>query len=229
MLAKYGRELEPKMVTTFFNPGVEDLRDHLRTPEEIARAGASRPFRVCIGHNGYPDGNHERLLAGFAQIPGGLKNRIELVLPLTYGGTSDYRKRVRAMAEATGCKVRVLDTFLDETDIRRLRTETDILVFAPSSDSLSATVTQALAASSLVICGAWLSYRARSRAGFHYREIEAPEEAARAVCSAMENWRDDIPCLQRNRALALDQFSELNLGRGWLAAYNKALKSSVIH
>lgn len=222
-LAKFGRDLEPKIQSTYFNPGVEALRSHLRPASDIAAAGKSRPFRVCLGHNGFEGGNHIELLSGFGHLDPAVKARLELTIPMTYGGSAAYRDRVRTAAAATGCTFRILDVFMSDEDVMRLRSETDILIFAPVSDALAATVTQSLACGAALVSGAWLPYRGRASAGFSFTEIERPRDAADATRALLERWSDLQPKLLRNRELAFELFSEKNLGQGWISAYLSAL------
>ena len=224
-LAKFGRDLEPKIRSTYFNPGVEALRPCLRSASDIAAAGRSCPFRVCLGHNGFEGGSHLDLLSGFGRLDPADKARIELTIPMTYGGSPAYREKVRAAATATGCAFRILDVFMSDEEVMRLRAETDILIFAPVSDALAATVTQSLACGAALVSGAWLPYRGRARAGFSFTEIERPGDAADATRSIMERWQDLQPKLLRNRELAFELFSEKNLGQGWISAYQSALQT----
>jgi len=223
ILAKYGRHLEPKIVETFFNPNVEPI---LKVELE-SKLSSNTPakWRVCLGHNGFEANNHKELLSSISKLSVKVKSKVELLIPMTYGAQPGYIDEIRIAAEEVGCAFTIYDQFMTDEEVVNLRVETDILLYAPVSDAFSGTVTQAFAAGASVIVGAWLPYKTRKMTGFEYREISKLGEAGSALREVLESWDDESEVRRSNRALCEDVFSEKNIGKGWVSAYEMALEN----
>jgi len=226
ILAKYGRRLEARLYDTYFNPGIQPLLNRLGSVPPRYVRGCEGKWRVCLGHNGFEQGNHRRLLASVAKLPESVKQHIELLIPMTYGATLSYREEIRRLARDAGCTFRLFDAFMPPEAMVALRRDTDILVFAAVSDGFSATVSQALAAASVVIVGAWLPYKTRRMTGFHYHEMHSPDDAGTVLATILHDWRSECDKAVANSSLAATLFAERRLGEGWLKAYQGALDSS---
>lgn len=223
VLAKYGRNLEKKIYNTYFNPQIEkflesDLIDKRNIPNK-------RVWKICLGHNGFEENNHIQQIASINKLPPEIKSKIELIAPMTYGGNPNYALKVREHLERTGCKFQLLDNFMSEEDVIKLRNSIDILVFTPISDAFSATVTQALAVGSLVITGIWLPYKLRKSSGFHFYEIDSIDQLYKKIQSSIENWEHEVLLIKQNQNIALDVFDEKVLGNNWLNVYEHAKQS----
>ncbi len=226
VLSKYGRHLEHKIVITYFNPSVDAVFRAGRKMLKSGSAEAKESWRVCIGVNGTRQGNHLAILESLITLPEACKKKIELIIPMTYGASEEYIGEVRAMAGRSGCRYTVIESYMSDTEVMQLRNSTDILVFAPVSDAFSVTVTQALAAGSVIIAGIWLPYKLRRISGFNYHELTDLREAGSVIESVIQNWGEECRVTKNNQQLAGKVFAEKTIGMGWVDAYRKALKSS---
>ena len=113
---------------------------------------------------------------------------------------------------------------MSDEEVYQLRADTDILLYAPVSDAFSASVTQALAAGSVVITGAWLPYKSRKISGFKYHEISNLSDAGSSIQQVIDNWGDHAGRGRENRKLAANIYSERAIGQGWVSAYKKAIQ-----
>jgi hypothetical protein len=146
---------------------------------------------------------------------------------------SDYRQEgtgkvitedeIREVAQSTGCPFTLFEDYMTDEEVQELRLSTDILIFAPVSDAFSATVTQAFAAESAVIAGAWLPYKTRKMTGFQYEEIHQLEKAGPMLAQLIERWDEELVKIKDNKVLVGEIFSEKAIGSGWLTAYETAI------
>jgi hypothetical protein len=83
--------------------------------------------------------------------------------------------------------VRILRKRMTDFDTACLRAATDILVFVPTTDSLSAALCEVLAAGGIAVTGAWLPYGLIRRHGVHFHEIADLGEAPGRLATILEN------------------------------------------
>lgn len=225
LLAKFGRHLVSKIHHTYFNPKVEAILD-----EPASQSLGSAPtdgnglISICLGHNGFSEGNHIEMLSSLARLKEDIKKRLFLRIPMTYGAPDGYIDQVRKASVACGCAHEILTDYMAESQVAEFRKSTSVLVFAPVSDAFSATVSQALAAGSVVVMGAWLPNRLRREAGFFFHELNHLENLGSLIAQIVTTWPSDWAQSLGNRSRAREVFSEIQIGRGWLDVYRSVVE-----
>lgn len=230
VLAKYGRDLEPKIHFTYFDPALSDYptasRETLALEFRNRHEISSNTKILAIGHNGHRDNNHLKIIESLDKLSDGEKSQLYCVIQMTYSACDIYCSEVELALSKAGLKGEILTNFLSRVELRRLRMATDILLYTPLSDAFSASVSQALAAGSVVILGSWLPYKERIKAGFRYWEVDSPSEAHLVIAPVLSEWnvrsKECIP----NRELSANFFSRMRQGRLWCRAYQKSLTPS---
>lgn len=230
VLSKYGRDLAPKIHFAIFDPELESIPSAERAP---AAASFREKFNVdsdqkivAIAHNGHPNNNHLELIESLSELSTREKENFFCVLQMTYAGTSEYIDKVQRALNQAELEGVILTEFMSHEDLLELRLATDVLIYAPISDAFSASVTQALAAGTVVVLGSWLPYKVRTRAGFHYTEIDSTIEAGTALRRILVDWEQEKSLALPNRVLSSQFFNRERLGQGWCAAYEAALNDS---
>jgi len=229
-LAKYGRHLAAKFRQTYFplDPAITtpilngnrlEAQDRLRADLGIA----ADSILIAVGHNGSPDNQHAPLIRAMADLPWQARARIHLLLPMTYGKSEAYLRHIGELARRLELRFTIFDQFMADAETARLRLATDILVFAPVSDAFSASVSQSLMAGSVVICGAWLPYAPRRRAGFRYWEIDQPSDLPKTLQPLLARWPEPTRECAGNPPIAAEFFEESRLGQQWQTAYADAI------
>ncbi|MBR7033791.1 MAG: hypothetical protein IKI03_09195 [Clostridia bacterium] len=111
---------------------------------------------ICVGHNGFESQQHLKLLDAISSLPPVLKDRVTLILPMTYGGRKKYRAEVK---DAAGSFRHVIfDSFMDSDTVARLRVASDVYINAQVTDALSTSMLEHIYAGCEVLVGSWLSY-----------------------------------------------------------------------
>jgi hypothetical protein len=113
---------------------------------------------VIIGYNGSPAQNHIPILETLANLREDERERIFLVVPVTYGGSEDYIESIRRQLEKTGVEYRIITERMSDREMALLRTIGGIFIHMQTTDAFSASVQEHLYAGSHVVNGAWLDY-----------------------------------------------------------------------
>ena len=192
LLSKFGRHLEPKIRMNFVGIGEETLSaiDALDAPAVrrgfLEEHGLDPSRRmICIGHSGHRRNGHLEVVDALAELPAAACRRVSLMVPMTYGAAPDYLAELRRRLESSGLPFVILEEFLSEEDVVRLRVSSDIMIHVPRSDAFSAAMVQTLYAGNMVITGAWLPYDRLRRSGIRHFEITAFGDLAAVAQDAL--------------------------------------------
>ncbi len=229
-LAKYGRDLAPKMRETYFSPNSTVMKKIVATSESTAKewlteyVGFSLDGRkiVCLGHNGTEANQHLSVLKQLSQLSDQEKNEVVILCPMTYGGTPAYKDVVRNAISNAGFTGVVLRDQIPEPEMAFLRKASDLFIFVPISDSFSASVTQALTAGSVTIVGSWLPYASRRRAGFQYHEVDDLSDLPDLVSLVLRDFPTEVESASQNQQLGFNFFNPTKLGQEWCDVYHEA-------
>ncbi len=123
------------------------------------------PITIMVGHNGYKENNHISILEALKGFEH--PEQFCIYLFLTYGLDEKYEKELERYLRQYPIPYVVHKKYCVGEDLVALRSDIDILIYAPVSDAMSGTVTEALYSGSKVIAGKWLPYEV-------YRKTNAP-------------------------------------------------------
>lgn len=234
LLAKFGRSLKPKLKETFFSISLEVIdvlnkneKNNIRKQWLDSHGIAEQKKVICIGHNASEDNNHEKIIQALSELSDEHKQELFCVVPMTYGVSSlSYKSHIKKLITSAGLQGVVLEEFLSEQEVAELRLATDILLYAPESDAFSATVSQAIMAGSIVICGAWLPYGTRRMYGFNYLEFREFFELKEVVGNTLNCFSDIKQKMQKNKQLSLDFFECSRVSQKWLDVYDELFQKT---
>ena len=167
--------------------------------------------------------NHLGVLASLGRLNSSEKEKIHLILPMTYGGTTAYLGEVRASLEEQRFKSTILDSFLPEDELAMLRLGADVFIYAAESDAFSGTVSQYLMAQSVVLCGSWLPYGARREAGLYYLEFNDVQKLGDLLLDVIEHYDDHSKLADKNLRISVDFYDDKNMAGKWMNVYNAAI------
>ena len=112
----------------------------------------------CIGYNGTCAHNHIAVLESFERLAPEQKDKVELILPMTYGTPPDYLIHVKEKLDSLGIRYHQLTEFMDNEAMAKMWCHIDYFINAQSTDSLSASVLEALYAGAVLVNAEWLDY-----------------------------------------------------------------------
>lgn len=131
----------------------------------LKRTPINDKVNIMVGHNGYKENNHIPILDQLRNIED--PERFCIHLFLTYGLDTGYEKELFAYLSEYPIQYELYKTYSVGEDLVALRSRMDVLIYAPVSDAMSGTVTEALYSGCKVIAGKWLPYEV-------YHKTDAP-------------------------------------------------------
>lgn len=234
VLAKYGHDLAPKIRETYFSANFDLLSATVNLEKSKAKVWMAKKLGlapnkhiVAVGHNGSPQNQHLEVIQQFASLSDGLKSQLQILVQMSYGGSSAYKMQVEQALASVGLSGVVSDEFFSNTEMPYLRKCVDVFIYTPISDAFSATVTQALTAGCIVVTGSWLPYSRRRRSGFRYWEVDEFAELPLMLEDLVTNLPRHQEHVAPNANLGLEFFDEQRLGRQWADVYREAIQNHI--
>lgn len=160
---EFGRGFSDKIVRTHFGSQVVAKMQEIEC-EDICTIKEQYAITrdkvvISVGYNGYPGQQHLRVLEVITRLSDEDRNKIHLLLRLTYGLPNDeYLERVKEMVQRTGCTYSIFTNYLTEEEVAKLTEVTDVFVHAQTSDARSASMCEHLFAGCVVMNPTWISY-----------------------------------------------------------------------
>ncbi len=228
LLAKYGRHLANKIRVVTFGMTFFDAID--RSQECLDRADFCSRHRidekqriVCVGHNGSSANRHLDILDEIARLASRHRERLTVLLPMTYSGKQEYIAAVKQKATALGLDFRCITSYMSDEEVALLRRCSDIFVHLPISDAFSGSMCEVMYSENVVITGAWLPYGRLRGAGIHFREINRVADLSCTLASVLDNYETEKAKLFGARERMRKAFAWEHVLAKWLAVYSEAL------
>jgi len=165
LIAKFGSGIQHKIVRTFFstNDPQFHLMDKLKNSDLIEFGQKYKipenKIKITIGYCGDPICNHLLVIDELEHLGIKSKDRVHLLVPMTYGNFSDdYKKEVINKLNQIKISYTLFDKYLAIEEVVKLRLISDIMVQMSKSDALSSSVCEAIYAENVLISAIWLPY-----------------------------------------------------------------------
>ena len=176
----YGVLLKDKLRVCYFGNSELDYIDGLSEIKysDILKSMIpckSNKIIVVCGYNNQRAQQHQKMLEAIKQLDDCIKNKIHIVLPLTYPLKDHYIIEVKDMAELTGVSYTVLERFLTNDELAALRKASDITVNIQITDSFSSAIQSHLYCQNVVILGEWLNYPLYNKSDVFYIRTSLPD------------------------------------------------------
>ncbi|NVJ64142.1 MAG: hypothetical protein HWD84_07945 [Flavobacteriaceae bacterium] len=126
---------------------------------------------VLLGYSANPIHQHIAVINQLTQIQDQLQD-VFFILPFTYGKYPSHLIQTKSLLAASSLNYQILETYLSDEDIAKLRLCIDVSIIVPISDAASGTVLESLYSGSHLITGKWLDYSKLERAGVEFTKIE---------------------------------------------------------
>lgn len=192
----------------------ESFKQHLNIPSD--------KLIVTIGYNGIPAQQHLPVLESFMHVEQKVKDKLFIVLPFGYGGNLDYKERVIAKVETLGIKYLMLDRFISNSDVAKIRICTDLVINAQISDGSSASLQEHLYAKNILLVGEWLQYRHFSDAGIKFWTFDM-ENIGQQVNQIIHNFEKHRNEIQNNSDIIYKMSSWKTRINQWIELFENKL------
>lgn len=145
---------ENKLVDLGFG---SDVIDNLIRCEDITREQAKEKlqlkdhFIITCGYNGSELQNHIRIIEAINQARNDLSEKLFLILPMTYGGSTAYINQIEQLLFREDIPHRILRDFLSDEEMVYLRKCSDMFIHAQPTDAFSGSVQEYILTDTKVI------------------------------------------------------------------------------
>jgi glycosyltransferase involved in cell wall biosynthesis len=145
---------------------------------------------VVIGYNAALGQQHLRILEQLShdQIIA-LKEKILLVLPLSYGGSASYKKDISSAMRELPFEYISYQQYLSDFEIACLRKASDIMIQLQVKDQFSGSMQEHIFAGNVVVTGKWLPYKSMKDLGIYFEDIEDVADLKDMLPEIIRNFR----------------------------------------
>lgn len=173
LLESYGTIYDKKCRIVYFGNSDLPVIDSLTETEvkEIKRklyGDTEGKMIVVCGYNSIPSQNHPKMIEALSVLSEAEKKLVHVVLPMTYGGGTEYRDNVRNQIENLSVSYTILDTFLESKEVAVIRKTADIVINVQNTDAIAGSLQDHLYCGNVCIFGEWLNYSPYIRNNIYY-------------------------------------------------------------
>lgn len=171
---------------------LKNLRNLSSSSEECKKLLGldTKKLAISIGYNLSPAQQHLAILSQFENSEvKSLKDKIQLILPITYGGTYKYKNQLLKYLKQLPFDYTVYDTFLTNDKVAQIRKASDIMIQLQKTDQFSGSMQEHLFARNVVITGSWLPYQTIKEYGAWFLEVEEVEELSKVIPDLINNFQ----------------------------------------
>lgn len=174
---------------------------------------------VTIGYNLSCSQRHLEILSAI-KIISGIKDKIELIIPITYGSDMVYKEELLSYLRNIDISVKIYDHFLDENSIARIRNATDIMIQLQITDQFSGSMQEHLFCSNVVITGSWLPYDTLIKNGIYFLQVDHINQINSVLNEVIDNY-DIFSSMTVNNGVRIKELSswESNIDN-WAKLYD---------
>jgi glycosyltransferase involved in cell wall biosynthesis len=176
---------------------------------------------VTIGYNLNTAQQHLEILTQFDNdSTKELMDEIQLILPITYGGTPKYKNQLLEKLKKLPFEHTVYDTFLSDEQVAQIRHASDIMIQLQVTDQFSGSMQEHLFARNVVITGSWLPYETMKENGAWFIEIDKLEELAKVIPVIIKDF-EKYELKTKNNPQVISELSSWDKNiYSWIDLYN---------
>jgi hypothetical protein len=142
---------------------------------------------ITLGYNMQQNQQHLSIINELVAVPD-LHKKVELIIPITYGGDSVYKERIMGALARSSLSYKVFDTYLDDETVGHIRNASDGMIQLQVSDQFSGSMQEHLFARNVVITGSWLPYETLKRNGVEFVEIDSIDKLSASIEHIIDNF-----------------------------------------
>lgn len=161
---------------------------------------------ITIGYNASPHQQHKLLIDQLKNLNKKLRDKIFLLIPLTYGPDEKYKKEVINHIKKSGINHHIFSNYIDMQELANLRIISNIFLSIQVDDGFSASVSESIFANNVVLVGDWLRYGIYEDWGIIIYRVNM-ESYERKLIDIIENLDDYLQQINGNSQIIYDKLS----------------------
>lgn len=176
---------------------------------------------VTIGYNLNTAQQHLEILTQFDNdSTKELMDEIQLILPITYGGTPKYKNQLLEKLKQLPFEYIFYDTFLTDEKVAQIRKASDIMIQLQLTDQFSGSMQEHLYSRNVVITGSWLPYETMKENGAWFIEIDKLEELTKVIPEIIKDF-EKYELKTKNNPQVISELSSWDKNiYSWIDLYN---------
>ncbi len=176
---------------------------------------------VTIGYNLNTAQQHLEILTQFDNdSTKELIDEIQLILPITYGGTPKYKNQLLEKLKKLPFESIIYDTFLTDEKVAQIRKASDIMIQLQLTDQFSGSMQEHLYSRNVVITGSWLPYETMKENGAWFIEIDKLEELSKVIPEIIKDF-EKYELKTKNNPQVISELSSWDKNiYSWIDLYN---------
>lgn len=180
----------------------------------------SKKIAVTIGYNMAPEQQHIEILNQFTKENTFiLKDKIELILPITYGGSKKYKQQLLTKLKELSFEYKIFDNYLSDNDVAKIRKASDVMLQLQNTDQFSGSMQEHLYANNIVITGSWLPYQTLKDNNCWFLEVQNINELKLLIPNVISNYNSLLEKTSHN-SVAISTLSSWNNNiNSWINLY----------
>ena len=147
-----------------------------------------------------------------------LKDKIQIVLPLTYGSSKFKKSQIEALFIRSGFDTISYKKKLNLDELCCLRLSADIVLNFQISDAFSASLQEHFFSNSIMILANWLPYEWLKQKGIYFHSINS-EEIVFSFTKIMENMLEEKNKSNENKKIISNISAWDIVSKSWCADY----------
>ena len=185
----------------------------------ICGQNTNKMIIVC-GYNGSIHQNHIEMIESIYALSKQKKDKIHLVIPMTYGATADYLNEIQSKLNQSGLSYTILNTYLSTEDNAALRRFADIVVNIQDTDALAGSLMDHLYCGNVCIFGEWLNYIPYDRNHVFYLKTSRQALSEKIDYAIEHYWELKEMCVN-NHDILKENFSWDKIIDNWTEVYGE--------
>lgn len=158
---------------------------------------------ITVGYNASAKQQHLNIIEAINNVETLEKDKIHLILPMTYNGTQGYIESVKNSLEKNNFEYTIITEYMNSTQMGNLWVATDVFIHAQTTDAFSSSLMESLYAGCNVFNGAWNEYPELKEWKIEYSEFTDFEQ----LTEQLQNYMYDCKKKRNNVSKIKEYFS----------------------
>ena len=230
-LAKFGREFAGKIRNAYFVIDNEMMKriseaDTVTLRKKFTGRYGIDESKIILeaGYNASKFQKHLELIEQLNLLNKELKEKIHVVIPMTYGlGTNadDYLNAVKRAAAESSFSTTVIDSYITPEEVLELIVSTEIKLNLRETDNLNTAMIESFCSDTITVNGAWMPYGTLRRLGVYYREIESICHLKNELEYILHNIDSERAKTKDNSKKVREYFDDSRVVLDWIRVYKE--------
>ncbi len=230
LLTRFGFELKPKIRNARFihNNAFYERADLFMQDKEWVSGFKNElkisPNKIIIlfGHNAFEQNNHVHFLKCLKSLPNHVLKKFHIIFPFAYGDKSGkYEEKLRNITKTIDCEFTYLTKFLGWRELAKLKVMSDVYIHGPTTDGLSAFLTEYFYTNNLAIVGDWLPYKTFSNLGLAYIPFRNFQDLSNVLMELEEKLLTMHEFTRENHKIVSENFSINRISEEWVSIFKE--------